>query len=292
MLKENYILVENISNYNKVDNPNWDGSHNDYLFKINTTNKVNSLITKNIDNNFDIVIPLGPNDKNKINLMIEYTKKNIFGYRNIYIISYNKNLKIDDCITVDENSFPFNMNTIIKYLGKNDRNGWYFQQLLKLYASFSIKGILDNYLILDSDTFFFKPTYFFENNKALYNFGRGEFHHPYFNHMRKLHPSLHRYDISKTGICHHMIFQKSLVTELFTMVEQFHKKQFYIVFLESVDQNDILGSGCSEYEIYFNYLQIYHKNKITIRELKWTNSRYVDEIQPEDYDYISYHWYL
>jgi len=292
MLKENYILVENISNYNKMDNPNWDGSHNDYLFKINNANKINSVITKNIDNNFDIVIPLGPNDKNKINLMIEYTKKNILGYRNIYIISYDKNLKVNDCITVDENSFPFNINTIIKYLGKNDRNGWYFQQLLKLYASFSIKGILDNYLILDSDTFFFKPTYFFENNKALYNFGTVEFHHPYFNHMRKLHPSLYKYDMSKTGICHHMIFQKSLVTELFTMVEQFHKKQFYIIFLESVDQNDILGSGCSEYEIYFNYLQIYHKNKITIRELKWTNSRYVDEIQPEDYDYISYHWYM
>jgi len=30
----NYILIGNISNYNKVDNPGWDGTHNDYLFKI------------------------------------------------------------------------------------------------------------------------------------------------------------------------------------------------------------------------------------------------------------------
>ena len=29
----NYILVENITNYNKLDNPGWDGTHNDYLFK-------------------------------------------------------------------------------------------------------------------------------------------------------------------------------------------------------------------------------------------------------------------
>lgn len=29
----NYMLLENITNYNLLDNPGWDGSHNDYLFK-------------------------------------------------------------------------------------------------------------------------------------------------------------------------------------------------------------------------------------------------------------------
>lgn len=29
----NYLLLENITNYNKLDNPGWDGTHNDYLFK-------------------------------------------------------------------------------------------------------------------------------------------------------------------------------------------------------------------------------------------------------------------
>ena len=28
----NYSLVDNITNYNKQDNPGWDGTHNDYLF--------------------------------------------------------------------------------------------------------------------------------------------------------------------------------------------------------------------------------------------------------------------
>jgi len=32
-LKENnYNLVANITNYNREDNPGWDGTHNDYLF--------------------------------------------------------------------------------------------------------------------------------------------------------------------------------------------------------------------------------------------------------------------
>jgi hypothetical protein len=29
----NYILLENVTNYNILDNPGWDGTHNDYLFK-------------------------------------------------------------------------------------------------------------------------------------------------------------------------------------------------------------------------------------------------------------------
>ena len=37
---------------------------------------------------FDIVIPVGPYDKLCIYKQIEYTKKNVIGYRNIYIISY------------------------------------------------------------------------------------------------------------------------------------------------------------------------------------------------------------
>ena len=41
---------------------------------------------------FDIVIPVGPNDENVINQQIEYTKKNIIGYRNIYLICKDQNL--------------------------------------------------------------------------------------------------------------------------------------------------------------------------------------------------------
>jgi hypothetical protein len=33
LVENNYLLLENITNYNKFDNPGWDGSHNDYLFK-------------------------------------------------------------------------------------------------------------------------------------------------------------------------------------------------------------------------------------------------------------------
>ena len=250
-----------------------------YLFKIFAINN---------DKIFDIVIPFGPNDKNKLDIMLEYTKKNIIGYRNIYIVSYDKNVKITDCITVDENIFPFTKNIISEYLGKNDRNGWYLQQLIKLYSGFVIQDILDNYLVIDCDTIFLKPIIFFDNNIPIYNYGY-EFHNPYFEHMKKLHPSLVKYD-RKSGICHHMIFQKNIISELFNLVEDYHKKLFYIVMLENIDKKEILGSGCSEYEIYFNYLQFNHKNKFYIRELNWTNIKNIPT--NSNYDYVSCHWYL
>tara|TARA_B110000483_G_scaffold216395_1_gene267871 strand:- start:8397 stop:8750 length:354 start_codon:yes stop_codon:yes gene_type:complete len=34
LLQNNYKLVCNFSNYNKLDNPVWDETHNDYLFTI------------------------------------------------------------------------------------------------------------------------------------------------------------------------------------------------------------------------------------------------------------------
>jgi hypothetical protein len=74
--------------------------------------------------------------------------------------------------------FPFNKDTIKSYIN-NNRSGWYLQQLIKLYAGSVIKDILDNYLVIDADTFFFKPTTFFKNNKPLYNYG-SEYHYTLF----------------------------------------------------------------------------------------------------------------
>jgi len=237
---------------------------------------------------FDIVIPVGPNDSTIIAKMIEHTKEFIIGYRNIYLVSFDPNIKFDGCITIDENIFPFNKNTVARHLGNNSRNGWYLQQLIKLYAGFHIENILNNYLIIDSDTYFFKYTTFFKNKLPLYNTGT-EYHLPYFNHMNKLHPTLKKQTYF-SGICHHMMFQTNIITELFMLVESFHKKPFYICFLECIDTNDILGSGASEYEIYFNYLHIYHNKKFQIRELKWSNSNLLNN--NNNYDYISYHWYM
>ena len=235
---------------------------------------------------FDIVIPVGPKDVSLIKEQIEHARKNVIGHRNIYLICCDPTINIDGCITINENIFPFNLETIAKYHGKSNRNGWYLQQLLKMYAGKVIPNILDKYLVIDADTFFLKPTTFIENNKCLYNYGT-EYHKPYFDHIEKLIPSLKKVDPDKSGICHHMIFEKKYIQEIFDKVEKEHKDTFYNVFLSLTKEKET--SGTSEYELYFNYILQNHKDNIKLRKLLWTNGG--RGIITDNLDYISFHWY-
>lgn len=251
--------------------------HIDYLNLIHSINNV-----------FDIVIPVGPNDKDIIYKQIEYTKKNIIGYRNIYLICYDSNIIIDGCITINENIFPFSLETVSNIHGKVNRNGWYLQQLLKIYALITIPEILERCLVIDADTFFLKPTVFIKNNKCLYNYGY-EYHKPYFEHMLRLDNDLIKVN-NKSGICHHMMFEKIYINELINKIEKKHNDTFYNVFLKMVTEHTT--SGSSEYEIYFNYILKNHNDKIEIRKLEWININHLYFDALLDFDYISYHWHF
>lgn len=238
---------------------------------------------------FDIVIPIGPDDKSIIEKQIEYTKKNVIGYRNIYLISYDPSILIEGCITICEDIFPFSMKTVSNIHGELSRNGWYLQQLLKLYALLVIPDILDRCLILDSDTFFLKPTVFIDDeNQCLYASG-DEYNTPYFEHINRLDIELSKIYENLSGICHHMMFEKVYITEIINKIEEKHNDTFYNVFLKLI--TDTSGAGASEYEIYFNYMFQNHSDKVKIRDLAWLNCRSLSELNSE-YDYISYHWYM
>jgi hypothetical protein len=244
---------------------------------------------------FDIVIPVGPNDKCILNKQIKFTKKNIIGHRNIYLICNDPTIIIDGCITIDENSFPFSMDTVRNIIGDVSingfcKNGWYLQQLLKLYSLITIPGILERCLILDCDTFFLKPTIFIKNNKCLYNYGT-EYVGSYFEHMYRMDNNLTKVYNTKSGICHHMMFEKKYIIELINKIEANHNDKFYNIFLKMVS---FLYAGASEYEIYFNYIFKNYSDRVEIRELKWANSGSLDDIYVNNanYDYISYHYYM
>ncbi len=253
----------------------------------------------NNHNQFDIVILVGPNDTNKINLQLPYTKKNIIGYRNIYIVANKQILSIINdktVILIDEEIYPFTMNDVINIHGKTDRIGWYYQQLLKLYAWSIIDGILDRYLVIDTDTFFMKPTKFIDSSgKCLYAIGT-EYVIPYFDHMKRLHPTFKRVFPKLSGICHHMMFETKYIKEIFELVQSNHNgEEFWKLFLSLVDpkkRNGKGASGASEYEIYFNYVFAYHPTSVKIRPLRWINSQFRNLKQNNTYDFISYQWYL
>lgn len=242
---------------------------------------------------FDIVIPVGPNDYSVIDDTINYTKKNIIGYRNIYIIS-SKEIHFQDCIYISEDIFPFGENIKDKIRDRLDeqqksRVGWYLQQLIKLYCGFYIPNILENYLVLDSDVYFLKEIHFMSNDMIPLFATGTEYHIPYFTHMSKLHPTLKRMT-NASGICHHMMFTKKYVMELIHLIEKTHNNLFIDVFLESVEKEPNNSSGASEYEIYFNFMLFYHPDKINIRNLNWRNIYHYNELSL-NYDYVAFHHY-
>jgi len=152
-----------------------------------------------------------------------------------------------------------------------------------------IPGILGRYLVIDCDTFFLKPTTFIKDDKLLFNYSC-EYHIPYFEHMSIVHPFLERLYKDKSGVCHHMIFETKYINKLIDMVEDLHKRQFWVVFLQKVSQDLRHASGASEYEIYFNYMLKENSNKIELRYLNYKDSQTLDI--NSDYDYISYHHHL
>jgi hypothetical protein len=244
-------------------------------------------------NLFDLIICVGPNDTNILNSMLSFNKKNIIGYRNIYLICANPNIKIVDTIIIDETIFPFTIHDLNIQFGKNTRNGWYLQQLIKMYAGIVIPGILEKYLVVDCDTLFLKPTTFITQD-GKYNYATGnEYHIPYFIHMNKLDTSFKK-NLPVSGICHHMFFDTKIVNELINKVEKNNNnsKKFWQLFLDVVDLKEFPKSGASEYEIYFNYMYSYHKDKMCIRQLNWKNVTSYNTSYDNIYDFVSIHWYL
>jgi flagellar biosynthesis/type III secretory pathway protein FliH len=47
---------------------------------------------------FDIVITVGPRDQGIVRKQLEYTRKNIVGYRHVYIICHDSTLQFDGCV--------------------------------------------------------------------------------------------------------------------------------------------------------------------------------------------------
>jgi uncharacterized short protein YbdD (DUF466 family) len=261
---------------------------------------------------FDIVIPIGPSDVKNIHIQLSFTMKNVVGYNNIYLVisprllyeneTLREMLKNPRIKIVDEGLFPFTKEDVKTYHGQTNRLGWYFQQLLKLYAGKVIPGILDKYLVIDSDVYFLKPINFIDDtdvNNIICLYGYGDEYHPnYFGHMNRMHPSLCRMIHDKSGICHHMMFDKNYVEKMMNLCSSYHNGQeFWRFFLAYVDMVSYHHSGASEYEMYFNFMLKHHPEKIRLRYLKWKNEeKYKSIINGEipndyDYDYISIVWF-
>jgi len=238
----------------------------------------------------DAMIPLGPNDGDTVELTARSVKHFVEGVRNVYVVS-REDPRLPGVTFVPEESFPFDLETVRRALGEHDRAGWYLQQLIKLYFPLAVSGSLDQVLVVDADTIFLRTCRFVEDGRTVLNFG-DEYHAPYFAHMARLHPALRKM-FAYSGVSHCMLLTRSWLLELLGAVEERHAQApFWKVYLEAVDLGERKHSGASEYEIYFNFCLLFHPLEVILRRFHWRNAAGIEEIQPDQDEYVSLHSYL
>lgn len=256
------------------------------------------------DDCIDVVIASHEKDKETLNDCIEGIKENCERVRRVIVISAKK--LTNHAEWFDESAFPFNKRNIAFIMARGNKEkakrfyystgshpGWYYQQLLKLYASFVIPNLSSNVLVIDADTIFLNPVEFLtESGGGLFSISHQPVEERYFRHAKRLLPDYQRIYPQHYSVCHHMLFQRAILKDLFHAVEKFHGVSFWKAFCQCVDFDG--ERGASEYEIYYNFA-LRHTDQVHIRELKWINSAHLDEknlFKNAGYHFVSFHTYM
>ena len=183
----------------------------------------------------------------------------------------------EDRITwYNEKRFPFTFGDIDEHMKCGGNCGWYFQQLLKMYAGRTLPGIRD-YMVVDADLVWYgkdikmvaelghsgQPAAYYYNTA-------GQNHVAYFEHISRLTGNaVSRMDRLVSGVAHHMVFKLDVLEALLKLCEAQARVPFWKAILLAVDPKQ--ENSVSEYELYFNYALQYHPATIKIRHLLFAN---------------------
>jgi hypothetical protein len=237
---------------------------------------------------YDVLIPFHEKDMPILSYCIASIKQNAIGAQTIFIVS-EKNPEVEGAVWISESSLPFSKEKVGEIIQCPERVGWYFQQLIKLYAYRFLPTQKNHILFMDSDTIMKKPVRFF-NHEGRICFGYSDENtEPYYVHMRKVIPGLEKQIADTSGICHHMLTRRDHMGELLKTIEKVHGKEAWRALLELVEEADWSKSGMSEYELYFNYCLQNYPSFYAIRPLKVENLSNFGEFARSDADMVALH---
>ena len=225
----------------------------------------------------DVVIPAHKKDIDTLDACINGIRNNVKNVRRIIVVSKEK--LTDKAEFYCEEDFPFSFEDVGDIIGYHRKTFNYYGSLIQTMAALVIPDLERDVLICDSDTIFLKETEFVtDNNIALYNVSYDvPSHitvHPYFEHLGKLIPGLTK-QTQYSGICHHTLIQKDILRGMFDRVEKIHKMPFWKADL-MVTLEDYVSLNpkpphaeapllLTTYELYFNYVMKYHRDRVAIR---------------------------
>jgi hypothetical protein len=226
---------------------------------------------------YDVVVPYHPKDAEILPLCLQSIRKYASRAGVIYIVSAEKPVGFDTLEALEgikwipESAYPMSVDDVQAVLrSTNGRQGWYYQQFLKLYAFHAIPGLRDTVLLFDSDIILYKRVEFVGSTGAIKLDWSRQYNAPYFEHAAALlGTKFKRIKNACSGIVDHIMTTREIVMHLLTTVEKLHGKPAWVTILELIPDRDRNGSGFSEYEMLFNWTFLYFGQKAQMRKLVW-----------------------
>ena len=230
---------------------------------------------------YDVLIPVAKKDTAFVKNVVTYINRNLIGCENIYIVTNQKNFQKLQALAsseknvkiLDENALVPELNFGIvaecmekKGAGKEDRVGWYFQQLLK-FAFAKSQYAKEYYLTWDADTIPLTPISFFDGETPLFT-KKIEHHKPYFVTLNRILGFGKLVDFS--FIAEHMIFKVPIVKEMLDAIAVYPTSEGNN-WVEKIMFACHFAPGqepyFSEFETFGNYCVKYHPSLYQVRQL-------------------------
>ena len=230
---------------------------------------------------FDIIIPCSKRDVVFLPMVIKHVRLNLTEVRKIYVITNEslfakcqKKLGEYGVALLDENKMIDNLDfkkvkNLLSKKGWYVRQGWYFQQLLKMGFSLS-EHAGDYYMSWDADTLPLSSLEFFDGEHPIFTIKK-EYHVAYFETMKKLTGMDKTFDYS--FIAEHMLFKTSIMKELITQINKNGDIEGYDWIEKCINacefsQTDIYKEPYfSEFETYGTFASVLYPDLYKIRKL-------------------------
>lgn len=229
-----------------------------------------------MNNEFDIVIPLSPRDRQIVLHTIKAIKKHI-KHKKIYLICkksvkkyLESKIKCSDLniIIIDENkllpglSFKYIESKLISKYGKKQNTGWYFQQILKLGFCNS-EFCSRDYVVWDADTIPLRNIDFYSGKKTFFYVKHG-IHEPYFHTIKKLIGFNKQNQIS--FITEFMLFKKDVLEDLLFLLCDKGKFGWIDIIFDNISKQEF--NSFSEFELYGSYCEMMFPNQYIQKKIK------------------------
>jgi hypothetical protein len=250
---------------------------------------------------FDVVIPYHPKDADILDYCVNGVRTFLKDARKIYIISQT-DPEQDDTIWIPESRFPFQKSDVQAIVQcENGREGWYFQQLLKLYCSRLLgEELLPQVLLLDSDVVICRPISFFNSKGAnlvnIYLDWNKDTHSPYFPHLQTvLGPEYTFNEEWYSGVTDHMMIRTDHLEDILRHIESKASvpgTPAWKLLLQAVDSQYKNMSGMSEFEMIYYYVLKNFPTEYERRPLRRHWSPYFKDLRNDSNDMVIFHSYF